>query len=55
MRARRRGYRSRGEAGCVSDFAKGSADQCDERNNGDTTHSRLVGQEIDLICNHNFV
>ncbi|PYK93784.1 MAG: hypothetical protein DME36_08200 [Verrucomicrobia bacterium] len=28
---------------------------CDERNNGVTVHSRFAGQELDLICNHNFV
>ena len=26
-----------------------------EENNGDAMHSRFVGQETDLICNHKFV
>ena len=32
-----------------------NAENCDQRNNGETVHSRLAGQEIDLICNHKFV
>jgi hypothetical protein len=28
---------------------------CDERNNGAAVHSRFAGQEIDSICNRNFV
>jgi hypothetical protein len=28
---------------------------CDERNNGAAAHSRFAGQEIDSICNRNFV
>jgi len=54
MRARRRGYRSRGEAECIS-VRESDAENCDERNHDDMAHSRFVGQEIELICNHNFV
>ena len=28
---------------------------CDERNNGGAVHSRFAGQEIDSLCNRNFV
>ena len=54
MRARRRGHRSHGEAECVS-VCERDADNCDERNNGDTAHSRPVDEETNLICNRNFV
>jgi hypothetical protein len=54
MRARRCGDRSRGEAECVS-FRESDAENCDERNYDDMVHSRFVGPEIELICNHNFV
>jgi hypothetical protein len=32
----------------------GAAGKC-EKKYGDAVHSRFVGQELDLICNHNFV
>jgi hypothetical protein len=54
MRARRCGDRSRGEAECVS-VRESDAENCDERNHDDMAHSRFVGPEIELICNHNFV
>jgi hypothetical protein len=30
-------------------------EKCDERKYGGAAHSRFAGQELDLICNHNFV
>jgi hypothetical protein len=29
--------------------------KCDKKKYGAVVHSRFAGQELDLICNHNFV
>jgi hypothetical protein len=49
-----RGYRSCGDEECFRNHISASG-KCDEGNNGGAVHSRFTGQELDLICNHNFV
>jgi len=36
-------------------FVKVDVDLCDKRNTGEMAHSRFAVQEIELICNRNFV
>ena len=36
-------------------FARCDAGKCDKCKYGGAAHSRFAGEEIDLICNHNFV
>ena len=38
-----------------SAFANANARNCDKWKYGGAAHSRFVGQELDLICNHKFV
>ncbi|HAF03763.1 MAG TPA: hypothetical protein DIT76_01665 [Spartobacteria bacterium] len=38
-----------------AEHRKVAAGNCDEEKYGVTAHSRFAGQELDLICNHNFV
>ena len=40
---------------CSGQFAQVEAGNCDEEKYGDAAHSRFAGQELDLICNNNFV
>ncbi len=39
----------------ASMFAKVNADYAMKGNTGEMAHSRLAGQEIELICNRKFV
>jgi hypothetical protein len=55
MRARRRGHRSRGGARVFRLITQVEAGNCDREKYGVAAHSRFAGQELDLICNHNFV
>ncbi len=54
MRAGRRGYRSCADEECFRKRVSATG-KCDGRKYGGAVHSRFAGQELDLICNHNFV
>ncbi len=55
MRAARRGesHPWRGQSALASAVA--DTGNCDKRKYDDAAHSRFAGQELDLICNSNFV
>ena len=53
-RARRRGLRSRGNEECFGSTPVRPKRLRHKTDDG-AAHSRFVGQELDLICNHNFV
>jgi hypothetical protein len=49
-----RGHRSRGSKECFRNRIR-ATEKCDGKKYGGAVHSRFAGQELDLICNHNFV
>jgi hypothetical protein len=53
-RAGCRDHRSRDKTECFREQINAPG-RCDNKKHGDTVHSRFAGQELDLICNHNFV
>jgi len=56
MRARHRGPRSCGGARVFRPIhTSEKSKNCDKEKRGVAVHSRSAGQELDLICNHNFV
>jgi len=40
---------------CSGRFTQVEAGNCDKEKHGVAAHSRFAGQELDLICNNNFV
>jgi hypothetical protein len=56
MRARHRGHRSCGDARVFRPIHPSEKSKnCDKEKCGVAAHSRSAGQELDLICNNNFV
>jgi hypothetical protein len=40
---------------CFDQFTTVKVENCDKEKDGVAAHSRSAGQELDLICNNNFV
>jgi len=55
MQALRRGESHPRRSQSDRAFAVADAGKCDRWKYGGAAHSRFVGQELDLICNHKFV